>query len=408
MQNVKPVSYLKLRASIGTLGNERIGNYPYQANISFNSALLYDSTGSNVTSQMTGAQVDYAVEDITWETTWTYDVGLDASFFNSRLDLTADYYYKETKDMLLDVKIPSYIGYGNPSKNAGTMHTRGWEVKIGWKDKIGDFNYAVSANLSDAKSVMGNLNGTVFLGDQIIEEGEEYYAWYGYKSTGIFKSAEEVAAAPTQLIPTLTAGDIGYEDISGAADENGVAGPDGKVTATYDKTILGSSLPHYIYGGNINLGWKNWSLGILVNGVGKKLSRMSENMVRPFASQWLSAPSVLLNSDGTRNYWSTYNTDEQNAKAQYPRLSYTSAEKNNYQMSDFWLMDGSYFRVKNINLSYSVPAKALSKIGMKGLRIYFNADDPFCFDHYLKGWDPEQTTSSYIARTFTLGVDVKF
>ena len=402
MQDVKPVSYLKLRASIGTLGNERIGNYPWQSLISFNDAIMYDNTGKLV-SQTTGAQTSYAIEDISWETTYTYDVGIDASFLDNRLDLTADYYFKETKDMLLELKIPSYIGYGNPDQNAGTMYTRGWEVKVGWHDKLGDFNYSVSANLSDATSVMGNLNGTVFLGDQIITEGEEYYAWYGYKSTGIFQSDEEVAAAPTQLITTLAAGDIGYADLSG---ENGE--PDGKVNATYDKTILGSSLPHFIYGASLNVGWKGLNLGVMINGVGKQLSRLAEYMVRPMAGQWLAAPANMMNADGTRNYYSKYNTAEQNAAAQFPRICYTAAEKNNYEMSDYWLIDGSFCRIKNINLSYTFPSKLLKKSAVKGLKLYLNADDPFVFSNYLKGWDPEQTTSSYIARTYTFGVDIKF
>ena len=411
MQNLTPVSYLKLRASLGTLGNERIGNYPYQSLIGFSTANMYDTTGKLV-SQTTGAQSSYVIPDISWETTWTWDAGLDATFFNNRLDLTFDYFYKETKDMLLALKIPSFIGYGDPDQNAGTMHTRGWEVKVGWHDKVGDFTYGVSANLSDAVSVMGNLNGTVFLGDQIVTEGEEYYAWYGYKSTGIYQTNEEVAAAPTQLIPTLAAGDIGYADLGGNIwiDENGVEHnePDGMVNATYDKTILGSSLPHFIYGANFNVGWKGLSLGVLINGVGKQLSRVQEYMVRPMAGQWLAAPANLINADGTRNYWSVYNDAETNARAQFPRISYTSAEKNNFQMSDYWLFNGAYLRVKNINLAYTFPQKTLKGIGLKGLKFYLNADDPFLFSNYLKGWDPEQTTQSYIARTYTFGVDITF
>ena len=411
MQSVEPISYLKLRASLGTLGNERIGNYPYQSLIGFNTAMMYDNTGK-IVSQTTGAQSSFVIPDISWETTWTWDAGIDATFLDNRLSLTADYFYKETKDMLLAVKIPSFIGYGNPNQNAGTMHTRGWEVKVGWHDKVGDFTYAVSANLSDATSVMGNLNGTVFLGDNIITEGQEYNAWYGYKSTGIYQTNEEVAAAPTQLIPTLSAGDIGYADLGGNiyVDENGVEhnDPDGMINATYDKTILGSSLPHFIYGASVNLGWKGFSFGVLINGVGKQLSRVQEYMVRPMAGQWLAAPANLMNADGTRNYWSVYNDAATNAKAAFPRISYTSAEKNNFQMSDYWLFNGAFLRIKNINLAYTLPQKTVKSIGIKGLKLYLNADDPFVFSNYLKGWDPEQTTQSYIARTYTFGVDISF
>lgn len=407
MENVKPISYLKLRASLGTLGNERIGNYPYQQSISTNNAVMF-GTGSNESwiGQMTAAQVAAAVNDITWESTWTYDIGLDASFFKNRLSLSADYYYKETKDMLLALEIPKFTGFGNPTVNAGTMYTNGWEAKIDWHDKVGDFNYAVGFNISDAKSIMGDLKGKVVIDNDagtIIKEGWEYNSWYGFKSSGIFQNLEQVLDAPSQLISTVGPGDLGYYDLSGETGE-----PDGKISADYDRTNLGSSLPHYIFGGYINLGWKGLSLGIMFNGVGQQKALVTADMVRPFVSQWLSAPAVLLNKDGSRNYWSVYNTDEQNLKVKYPRLSYTSAEKNSYQLSDYWLMNGAYFRIRNINLAYSFPSKMIEKAKMKGLKLYFNIDDPICFDNYLKGWDPERTASSYIARTFTFGIDIKF
>lgn len=403
LENVKPISYLKLRASVGSLGNERIGSYyPAQASINTTNAVMFGAQG--MTSQMTAAQVAIAIPDITWETTNTYDVGLDASFLDSRLGIAADYYYKETKDMLLELAIPQFTGYGSPNQNAGTMFTRGWEFKIDWHDRIGDFTYGGGFNISDYTSVMGNLNGKVVFGtNTIIKEGEEYNAWYGYKCLGIIQNEDQLLELPTQLIATLAPGDLAYADISGAEGE-----PDGKINADHDRVVLGSSLPHFVFGGNLNFGWKGIGLGVLFSGVGKQLQRVTDQMVRPFYSQWLSAPANLLNPDGTRNYFSVYNTDEQNAKAQYPRLCYTSAEKNNYMNSDYWLMDGSYLRIKNINLSYTFPKKMVQKASLQGLKVYFNVDDPFCFDHYLKGWDPEQGISTYIARTFTLGVDIKF
>jgi TonB-linked SusC/RagA family outer membrane protein len=403
MQNVTPVSYLKLRGSLGSLGNERIGNYPYQSSINFNKAIMYDSNGSNIISQMTGAQINYAVRDITWESTYSWDIGLDATLFDHHLNVTADYYFKKTKDMLLAAEIPTFTGFEAPDQNVGTMHTRGWELSIGWKDKIGDFSYSVNANLSDYKSVMGDLRGKmVFFSDgTIIKEGEEYRAWYGYKSEGLWQTAP--TGGDAVIIATTSAGDVRYSDISG---NEGV--PDGKINATYDRTILGSSLPHFVFGGTINLGWKNFGISVLFNGVGKQNSMVTQDMVRPFVSQWLSAPGVLHKSDGTRNYWSVYNTVEQNQNVSYPRLSYTSAEKSNYEVSDYWLMNGAYFRIKNINISYTLPQRALDKAGIKGLRIFLNTDDPFCFDNYLKGWDPEAGPSTYIAKTFTLGVDLNF
>ena len=402
MGNVGWLDHLKLRASVGSLGNERIGNYPYQTYISFNKALVYDTQGNAPTYVMSGAQTEYAYQDIHWEKTWSWDVGIDATFLGNRLDLTADYYYKKTTDMLLAVAIPSFTGYSAPDRNAGTMNTRGWEVKLGWSDSIGDFNYGISVNVSDYKSIMGNLGGKqVFGSGTIITEGEEYNSWYGLKAAGLFQSADDVAGSP-QLVASKP-GDIKYMDISGPEGT-----PDGIVNETHDRTILGSSLPHYIYGGNINLGWKGISFSVLFNGVGKQKSRLTEDMVRAFQNQWLPVPSVMMNSDGSRNYWSVYNTEEQNLKARYPRLSYTGGEYNNYKMSDWWLMNSAFLRIKNINLGYTFPKAIVSKVNLKGLRVYFNVDDPFCFDHFLKGWDPEAGASTYIARTWTFGLDLKF
>lgn len=398
------LDHLKLRASVGSLGNERIGNYPYQTYITFSKALLYDSTGSSPVSTMTGAQQDYAYKDIHWEKTWSWDAGIDASFLGNRLDFSADYYYKKTTDMLLAVAIPSFTGYSAPDRNAGTMNTRGWEIKLGWSDAIGDFNYGVSVNLSDYRSIMGDLGGKqVFNSDgTIITEGEEYCSWYGYRSSGLFQNEDEVAESAL-LVASTKPGDVKYVDVSGPDGT-----PDGIINDTYDRVILGSSLPHYLYGGSVNLGWKGISLSVLFNGVGHQLSRLTEDMVRPFQGQWLSAPSVLYKSNGSRNYWSRYNTDEENLKVRYPRLSESGARYNNYKMSDYWLVNSAYFRIKNINLGYTFSKAVISKVNLKGLRVYFNVDDPFCLDHYLKGWDPEAGVSTYIARTWTFGLDLKF
>lgn len=404
MSNVNWLNHLKLRASVGSLGNERIGNYPYQTYITFNKAIMYDSAGTSPVSTMTGAQADYAYKNIHWEKTWSWDAGIDATFLDNRLDFSADYYYKKTTDMLLAVAIPSFTGYSAPDRNAGTMNTRGWEVKLGWADSIGDFSYAVSVNLSDYKSVMGDLGGKQVFNSNgtIITEGEEYCAWYGYKASGLFQNAEEISNSAL-LVSSVKPGDVKYMDISGPDGT-----PDGIINDTHDRTILGSSLPHYIYGGSINLGWKGISFSVLFNGVGHQLSRLTEDMIRPLQSQWLPSPSVIRNSDGSRNYWSVYNTDEENLKAKYPRLSHSSGEYNNYKMSDYWLKNSAFLRVKNINLGYTFPKALISKVNLKGLRVYFNVDDPFCFDNYLKGWDPEAGASTYIARTWTFGLDLKF
>ncbi len=189
------LSYLKLRASWGSLGNERIGNYPYHSILQFeNNTLFYQ--GSNVVSAQSAAQWQYAIRDISWETTESFDVGFDANFFRDRLKVTGDYYKKTTRDMLLELQIPMFLGFDNPNQNTGKMHTHGWEGQISWNDRKGEFGYSASFNLSDFRSRMGDLGGTEFLGDQIKIQGSEFNEWFGYVSDGLYQTQEEVNNSP--------------------------------------------------------------------------------------------------------------------------------------------------------------------------------------------------------------------
>lgn len=393
MKNINPLSFLKLRFSWGTLGNEKIGNYPYQSTIQFSNSILY--YGNNATAVQTAAIRNYTIENISWETTETYDIGIDANFFNNRLIFSGDYYKKKTKDMLLALAIPDYIGVSDPMQNTGKMHTKGWEFSIRWNDRIGDLSYSISANLSDSKSVMGDLGGTEFLGSQVKFEGSEFNEWYGYVSEGIYQTQEDVDNSAT-LNARVKPGDIKYKDISGP---DGV--PDGKISAEYDRVLLGGSLPRYQYGGDIRLDYRGIDFSVVFQGIGKKKSLLSESMVQPFRDQFVEVPELLIG-----NYWSLYNTDEQNENVKYPRLSEVG-KTNNYSFSDYWLFNGAYFRLKNITLGYTIPQNLIEKCKLQNLRVYLSTNDLFSIDNYPKGWDPE-TSSYWITKSFILGVSVKF
>ncbi len=395
MEGVSWLSFLKLRGSWGQLGNERIGNYPYQSTIAFNQNLFY--MGNNITSATTAAQVAYAIRDISWETTKTVDLGVDADFFGGRLTFTGDYYQKTTSDMLLDIEIPDYIGYENPQQNTGIMETKGWELQVGWRDKIGEVTYSVAANLSDYVSTMGDLGGTQFLGNKIKQEGSEFDEWYGYLSDGIYQTQDEVDNSAT-LNASVSPGDIKYRDISGPEGE-----PDGLISPEYDRTLLGGSLPQYYYGGNINLNYKNINLSVSFQGVGKQNAYLSPDMIRPLLNGAQNVPALV---DG--NYWSMYNAVEQNTSVQYPRLSQVS-NSSNYVLSDLWLFNGAYFRMKNITLSYSLPVGLIEKLKLQGVSIHGTATDLFSINKYPKGWDPEAAATIYpVTTTLMLGLSVKF
>lgn len=396
LKDISWIDFLKVRASYGTLGNERIGNYPYQALLKFeNSSLFYK--GNEVVSAQSAAQWQYAIRDISWEKTESFDVGLDYVGFSNRLNFTFDYYKKITNDMLLELQIPQYIGFDNPNQNTGKMHTKGWELVLGWKDRVGDFSYGVNVNLSDFKSVMGDLGGTEFLGDQIKIQGSQFNEWYGYVSDGLYQTQEEVSNSAV-LNANVKAGDVRYRDISGP---EGV--PDGKISPEYDRVLLGGSLPRYMYGGMVNIGYKDLSFSFVFQGVGKQHVRLTTDMVQPYQQNWGNFPMIL---DGET--WSNYNTAEQNSAARYPRYSNTSAN-NNYAMSDFWLFNGRYFRLKTIGVNYNIPTGLLTKYKIKGLGISGTISDLFTANKYPKGWDPELTSFAYpITTSFLLGLSLKF
>ncbi len=389
---------MKLRASIGSLGNERIGSeFPYQASISFGNSYMYDNGSGSVSAIQNAAQVYYAFEDITWETTTTYDVGVDLNMFDNRFNVTADYYYKKTSNMLLTLGFPSYAGFSAPSQNAGDMHTKGWDLDLGWKDQIGDVTYGVSFNLSDYRSKMGYLGDKRTInGNQIYEKGSYYNEWYMYKTDGLFITDADLLDANGNKYPTLTpndkAGNIKYVDVNG----------DGVINAD-DKVRLGNSLPEFQFGGNIYLGWRDFDFSLAFQGIGHRNVLFNSAWIQPLKEQWGAVPELVKG-----NYWSQFNTEEQNRKAKYPRLTYTNTT-NTYSGSDYWLFNGAYFRVKNITLGYTIPAKFLGTEYIKGLRIYTSISDLPAISHYPKGWDPEVGSSSdFISTSFTFGASIKF
>lgn len=386
--SVNWLSFLKLRASWGALGNERLSSvYPSTGLINFYNALLYQNGAA--TSVLTAAQTTYTFENLSWEKTESYDVGVDANFFNNRLQFSGDYYKKTTKDMLLSLEIPDYIGYNNPQQNTGKMYTTGWEISLGWNDRIKDFRYSVNLNVSDFISTMGDLGGTEFLGDQIKKQGSEFNEWYGYLSDGLFLTQEDLANSP-KLNNNIKVGDVKYRDVSGP---DGV--PDGKISAEYDKVFLGGSLPRYIFGTTINIGYKNWDASIVVQGVG------SQNVRFPTSLVWSTGKNFSEYSIG--KYWSSKNSDEENAKAKLPRLTESNLGSN-VAFSDFWMMDGRYIRLKNIMVGYTLPLKTwLPESYIESLRIYFSGNNLLCFDKYPDEIDPESIT-----KTVLFGVSFNF
>ncbi|MDD4514634.1 SusC/RagA family TonB-linked outer membrane protein, partial [Massilibacteroides sp.] len=395
--NKSVINYIKLRGSIGQLGNERIGSeFPYQAKLSFGTGFIPNaSTGVSDVVQ-TAYQTDYAFKNITWETTTTYGVGADITLLSNRLSTSVDYYYKKTTDMLMEVGFPSYFGYNAPQNNAADMHTKGWDFELAWRDQINDFRYGVSFNISDYRSRMGYMADRQNIdGAKITEEGSYFNEWYGYKNLGIILNEAAMLDKDGNKIAVLTnndkAGNIRYQDIDG----------DGKITASNDRVRLGNSLPELQYGGSLWAEWKNFDFNLSFQGIGHQLVYWSWPGT-PFNYQAYASPLNLIES-----HWSPTATDAENAKAKYPKL--TTNNTNIYAKSDFYLFNGAYMRIKNITLGYTIPSDITKKFLVNNLRVYFSANDLPAFSKYPSGYDPEWNRSSdLIMSSYIFGLNVSF
>ncbi|HKZ37473.1 MAG TPA: TonB-dependent receptor, partial [Chryseolinea sp.] len=302
------ISYLKVRTSYGEVGNERIGEertggseffnfYPYQNLYERTNVIFYN--GNFV--PRTGIRQDFlADKSIVWETTRTLDVGLDLGLFDDKLLLSADFYQKNTDDIILTLDLPNYLGYEDDTKtNVGAMKVNGLDVEAGYRGSAGKLKYSVSANASTITSEVTDVGGrndfTTENGTKINITGSEFNEWYGYETRGIYQTQDEVTEYGVNAFP----GDIWIVDqLTVDSDNNGVPDTRDNIINERDRVPLGASLPKFTYGGNITLGYKGFDLSLVFNGVGKHTLRYDGFQVRPFEENFGNAPGIL-----TGNYW---------------------------------------------------------------------------------------------------------
>lgn len=401
MKDLSFLSNLKLRASWGELGNQEIGSdFPYTSSIALGSANYL--IGNQIVNG--AAQKVLANKNIKWETTATTNIGMDAGFFNQRLTLNADYYIRKTKDILLNIPIPVVTGLEAPIQNIGNVENRGWDVTVGWQDKIADFDYGIKINFSDVKNEVTNLGGNekIITGSSIIQLGAPINSIYGYETAGIFQSQEEIDKAPSQF-GTLKPGNLRYKDqLTIDTDGDGVFDKsDGLINAN-DRVILGDAFPRYTYGIDLNAGYKGFDLAIALQGVGKRDVLLGGDLVYP-----------LFNAGKVQEWHVKECWSPENPNAQFPVLAATSFGSNDVQSSSTWLFNASYLRVRNITLGYTVPKQLLSKVFVKNLRIYFSGQNLLTFDKLPQGIDPlvpnDAAGAIYpIAKSYTFGIDLSF
>lgn len=379
------ISDFKIRGSWGQLGNQNIGdNYPFSSDLNLGLRYVFNKqvvSGAGITS--------LANSSITWETTTVTNLGVDLRFWN-KLDVTFDYYYKLTNDILLNLQIPLIIGMASPQQNAGKVENRGWDLGINYNDRIGDFNYRIGFNLSDVKNKVLNLKGINETALTVNREGQEMYSLYGLEAIGYIQPEDYDAAGKYKFATQYGAfgpGDIKYKDQNG----------DGVINSS-DRVIIGTTIPRYTFGFSFYGQYKNFDLNLLLQGVGKANGYLYGQGVQTFFE------------GGTVQEQHKDNWTPENRDAKFPRLAFN--ETNNIQNSSFWMKDAAYMRLKNIQLGYTFPNSILSRASLSQLRIFVSADNLLTIDNFWDGFDVEAPVGNGgfypQLKTISVGLNVKF
>ncbi len=389
------------------MGNQQIDPYPYQATYSVNETYSF---GDQVVLGV--AQTDIANPDIEWETTTTWNLGADLSFIRGKINLSVDYFNRETDGILVRQEIPDYLGDKTaPFENLAIVVNKGLEIDVMYRDKIGNFSYQIGGNLTIQDNELTKyLSDIPFISNNsgvltVLQEGQPINALYGFQTTGIYQDEEQIANGPTYG-QTPSPGDLIFADINGR-DENGdlTGEPDGLITEA-DRTIIGNQIPKYLIGGNLSFGYKNFDLSVLVQGVFDV-----DTWTGLSGAFW---PLEKEDRGQIHQLWTNRWTPE-NPSATLPRLVSNSAYSQNELPSSFFVEDNSYVRIRNITLGYNFSPDIIERFAMSSLRIYGSAENFFTFSKFMDkwGWDPEREPQQFDVRipnvkTFVFGVNVSF
>lgn len=416
----------KLRLGWGQTGNSSIGSYAWGASITrMPSALGMGFRPSNIPNT-----------SIRWESQEQYNVGLDLGFFNGRLNLTVDAYYKRSDDMLMSMQLPSYMGtQGNgssklqaPKGNYGSIENKGLEITLDahpvqLKNFSWDSNFQISFNKNKLLSLSDTENATLVgygqWGDVVCvsEIGKPLYNFYGYKVEGVYKDLDDIqnSAKPAKYPSdgvfsrgnTVWVGDIKYKDV----DENGIIDE-------RDRTDLGSPLPKFTFGWTNTFRYKNLDLSIFLNGsYGNKVMNYNSLTLTHMNSTWTNQlqsvvskrarlepidPTIVY-ADGSKWFDHIDNVRVKNPGTKIPHTSINDPNDND-RISDRYVEDGSFLRIKNITLGYTFPKALLNKAKIENLRVYVNIQNLYTFTKYT-GYDPEVGASTQDSSGLTYGLD---
>ena len=423
---VRPtISNLKLRASIGSLGNQITDNsakfnnntfYPYMR-------LITLKPTTNLNYIFDNAQAVYASlgaptsGSLTWETIVTQNAGLDVGLFNNRLSLVLDVYSRTTKDMLAAARaLPAVYGYNAPYENNGELRTNGFELVVGWNDKFNlagkPFYYGVNLTLADSKTKITKFKGneSKVLGQDY--EGMEWGEIWGYRIKGIYQSDQEAIdrGVDQSFLGTRftdKAGDLIFDDVDGSTK---IDQGKGTLEDHGDLVRIGNAMPRYNYGITVNMAWMGFDFSMFWQGIGKQnVYPGGNNML--FWGPYARAYSSFIPEDFPNKVWS-----ENNRNAYFPRPVADLARS--FAMSrpnDRYLQNLAYCRLKNLTVGYTLPKTLTKKVYLEKVRLYFSGENLFITSKLKSDYiDPEQMmhdTNGRVypfSKTFSFGLDVSF
>lgn len=368
---------LKLRASWGQLGNGSVlGLYDYipllTSGLTTTNNLVFNDQRTQYLYQNT-----LASPDKTWETVQQSNIGIDFTLFNSRLSVTADYYVKRNKDMLAILNVPSIIGINVSSVNIGELKSWGSEIDLKWRDKIGKIDYRIGLNISDNQNQLVKYDGRNSVGGGgvvALLEGYALNSVWGYKTDGYFQTQAEAdgykAKVNYPFFPNPKAGDVKYLDLN---NDGIISAGDGTPENSGDLVYMGNTNTRYTYGIDLGFSYKRFDFSVFMQGAMQRKFLIDEGTLSPMLGTADMPWSIHM------DHWTP-----ETPNALFPRMYQTSA--HNFRPSDKWTQNGSYLRLKNIQVGYTLPINVKY---VKEMKVYISGQDLWEKTKVLDVFDPE-------------------
>jgi len=382
----KTVDVLKLKASHGIVGNDDIGGdrrWMYESSIKDGGSWKYGQAGGSGGTGLIVGEVENL--NMSWEEAKKTNIGFELSLFR-KIKLQADYFYEHRTGIFLQRSgLPAIVGLSTiPYTNVGETMNQGVDATLEYEQKVGDVFLTARGNFTYNRNKLLNNDEPDWqykyqnrIGKPF-GSGTDNYQPLGLVATGLFKSQEEIDNSPTQSFGEYRIGDIKYQDVNG----------DGKID-TYDRIAIGyTNIPEIVYGFGATAQWKGFDVNLFFQGISHITFFINGTSMYPFSSGNMDRSGII--ADIYNNVWKTTNTVEQNANAIYPRMSLSGAagSSNNTQTSTWNMRDGSFLRLKNMEIGYTIPKSILNKTFIRSLRVYSSAVNLLTFSKF-KLWDPE-------------------